>query len=364
MGKSGKLKRRQAPISKEKSGGEAPSVTDGQAPSKKKTETQSLGKGSKQPKRRAQEAQELEATQIQNIRDSAAGSSRLNETFEVEFEFFDPEEDDFHSVRDLLCSGTLGSLDLDFSSLANSIVDQVNIGTMVKSGVEEAKRTETQEAASEEDDVTLCGMLTILNLKQFAEEAWCKTLFSLLKLRLDKSLQQCILGPTQASGKEQVGLIISERFVNLPLEVIPAMHNVILEDITWSCSTEYCPPEERPFYFFTHFICLARCHWLSAAAESEGALQNFQQKDGSRLLFLRAEELALARAASFVSSFSQPSKEGPSSFQSQPGSSRKKRKAEQGSTTKGQERLAVLWLTRQAYESAVKSMRESLEAST
>ncbi|CAL1158772.1 unnamed protein product [Cladocopium goreaui] len=363
MGKSGRLKRRPTPSSKEKSGGEVASVKDGQVPAKKKTKAQSLGKGSKQPKRRAQEAQELEATQIQNIRDSAAGSSRLNETFEVEFEFFDPEEDDFHSVRDLLCSGTLGSLDLDFSSLANSIVDQVNIGTMVKSGVEEAQQTQTQEAASEEDDVTLCGMLTILNLKQFAEEAWCKTLLALLKLRLDKQLQQYILGPAQASGKEQVGLIISERFVNLPLEVIPAMHNVILEDISWSCSTEYCPPEERPFYFFTHFICLARCHSLSAAAESEG--QTFQHKDGSRLLFSRAEELALAQAASFVSSFSQPSKEGPSSFQSQPGSSKKKRKAEQGgSVIKGQERLAVLWLTRQAYESAVKSMRESLKAST
>ena len=244
MGKSGRLKRRPTPSSKEKSGGEVASVKDGQVPAKKKTKAQSLGKGSKQPKRRAQEAQELEATQIQNIRDSAAGSSRLNETFEVEFEFFDPEEDDFHSVRDLLCSGTLGSLDLDFSSLANSIVDQVNIGTMVKSGVEEAQQTQTQEAASEEDDVTLCGMLTILNLKQFAEEAWCKTLLALLKLRLDKQLQQYILGPAQASGKEQVGLIISERFVNLPLEVIPAMHNVILEDISWSCSTEYCPPEE------------------------------------------------------------------------------------------------------------------------
>lgn len=361
MAKSGRLKRRPTRSSKKKSGGEVSSVKDGQVPSKKQTKTQSLGKGSKQPKRRAQE---LEATQIQNIRDSAAGSSRLNETFEVEFEFFDPEEDDFHSVRDLLCSGTLGSLDLDFSSLANSIVDQVNIGTMVKSGVEEAHQTQTQEAASEEDDVTLCGMLTILNLKQFAEEAWCKTLLALLKLRLDKQLQQYILGPAQASGKDQVGLIISERFVNLPLEVIPAMHNVILEDISWSCSTEYCPPEERPFYFFTHFICLARCHWLSATAESEGARQTFQQKDGSRLLFSRAEELALAQAASFVSSFSQPSKEGLSACQSQPGSSRKKRKAEGGgSIIKGQERLAVLWLTRQAYERAVKSMRESLKAS-
>lgn len=176
-----------------------------------------------------------------------AASSTSKETFQVEFEFFDPEEEDFHSVRDLLCSGTLGALDLDFSGIANSIVDQVNIGTMVKSGAEEAQQAQqaqqSQEApASDEDDVTLCGMLTILNLRQFSEQVWCKNLVALLesKVKSDKQMLQY----TRASGKEQVGLIISERFVNLPLEVIPAMHNVILEDISWSCTTEYCPAEE------------------------------------------------------------------------------------------------------------------------
>eukprot|EP00434_Breviolum_minutum_P033752 symbB.v1.2.029868.t1/scaffold3241.1/size60449/3 len=130
-------------------------------------------------------------------------SSTSKETFQVEFEFFDPEEEDFHSVRDLLCSGTFGALDLDFSGIANSIVDQVNIGTMVKSGAEEAQQS--QEApASDEDDVTLCGMLTILNLRQFSEQVWCKNLVALLesKVKSDKQMLQY----TRASGKEQLVL--------------------------------------------------------------------------------------------------------------------------------------------------------------
>lgn len=299
-----------------------------------------LRKGQK--KETAEKEAELEP-EIET-KEPSAGSNKLNETFEVEFEFFDPEEDDFHSVRDLLCSGTFGSLDLDFSSLANTIVDQVNIGTMVKSGVQAA-----QEAPEEEDDVTLCGMLTILNLRQFAEAAWCKKLVAILesKVKLEKEMLRFI----HPSGKDQVGLIIAERFVNLPLEVIPAMHNVILEDISWSCSTEYCPPEERPFYFFTHFLCLARCHLVSS---SQG-VQTFQLKDGSQLLFSRAEELVLARASSFVATMVQPSKEGPSP--SQP--SGKKKRLEGG--IKGQEHLALLVLSRQAYEGAVKTMRESLK---
>ena len=38
--------------------------------------------------------------------------------------------------------------------------------------------------------------------------------------------------------------MVAERFVNLPLELLPAMHKAILEDIEWSCTVEYCPEEE------------------------------------------------------------------------------------------------------------------------
>ena len=166
-------------------------------------------------------------------------SQKSREEFQVEFQFFDPEEDDFHSVRDLLCSGTLGFADLDISGLANSIVDQVNIGTMVKSGVEEAGADAQAPAEGDEDEVTLCGMLTILNLRQFEDQAWCKSLSGLLESKVkEKQFLNLV------KGEDQVGLVISERFVNLPLELIPAMHNVILEDIQWSCTTEYCPAEE------------------------------------------------------------------------------------------------------------------------
>ena len=191
-------------------------------------------------RKRKVEAADTKATEAEEPA-SAVTSLPKNQTFEVEFQFFDPEEDDFHGVRDLLCSGTLGFCGtLDFSGLANSIVGQVNIGTMVKSGPEEA-------TANPDEDVTLCGMLTILNVRQFAEETWCKNLSALLESKAKSEKQ--ILQYTRPSGTNQVGLIVFERFVNLPLEVIPAMHNAILEDIQWSCTTEYCPPEESSIAF-------------------------------------------------------------------------------------------------------------------
>ncbi|CAJ1340555.1 unnamed protein product, partial [Effrenium voratum] len=167
----------------------------------------------------------------------------------------------------------------------------VNIGSMVKSGHEEGVQSE---------DVTLCGMLTVLNLRQFAKEQWCKQLAKLLEAKAGDCLE---LKQYTQSSERQVGFVVAERFVNLPLELLPAMHKAILEDIEWSCTVEYCPEEERPFYFFTHFLCVASCR--AVAGTAEGPLQ-LQLKTGSVLQFSRPEELVLARAASFIYSFLRP----------------------------------------------------------
>ena len=171
------------------------------------------------------------------------------DTFQVDFEFYDPEESDFHSVRELLCTGVLRSADLDFSGLADSIVEQVNIGTTVKSGGEEegSEKSEDEGAGEDEDeDAALCGFLTCLNLHQFSEKDWRKGLVSLLETKA----QSAGIGVSEklkkfVSADTQPGLLVSERFVNLPLELVPMLHKAVLEDIRWSQSTEHCPSEAR-----------------------------------------------------------------------------------------------------------------------
>mmetsp|Transcript_2850 Transcript_2850/g.6817 ORF Transcript_2850/g.6817 Transcript_2850/m.6817 type:complete len:364 (+) Transcript_2850:3-1094(+) len=328
---------------------------------------------------------EEEGEEEEEVKAEAAGPTK---SFEVEFEFYDPEETDFHSVRELLCTGVLGSADLDFSGLADSIVEQVNIGTMIKSGSGEGLEKEAEDGqGADEEDAALCGMLTALNLRQFSDTAWCKGLTSLLEEAARKcgaeKLRQLTqyTSPEGKGGKDrkdrkegeekarEVGLLVSERFVNLPLELIPALHKAALEDIEWSCTTEYCPAEERPFYFFTHFLFLARCR------ASPDGLPGVV--DGPSVVFFRQEDEAFARAAQFTFSFPRPA--GTSGAASGAAADtadaadgdgaatapRKKKRRKAAPTApadkqRAQERVAVLGLSRAGYEKAVGNLRKTL----
>ena len=74
------------------------------------------------------------------------------DTVNVEFEFSDPKEEHFKSVRNFFRYLFLGSAkDIDFSPLADAVVKQVEVGSMVQ--------------ISGEDDVY--AFLTLLNLQYY-----------------------------------------------------------------------------------------------------------------------------------------------------------------------------------------------------
>ena len=113
-------------------------------------------------------------------------------------------------------------------------------------------------------------MLTTLNLRQFKDKAWCQAMAKVFVEKAKKignseveAQLQAYLEPkaaTKGEQKTQVGLLIKERYENLPSPLLPPLYKAFLEDIDWSCNTPHCPPEERPFYGFTHFLGIARCH--------------------------------------------------------------------------------------------------------
>lgn len=185
-----------------------------------------------------------------------------DEDVDVDFEFYDPDESDYHSVGDLLRSGTWDFLpDFNFSDLSDSISGQGNIGTLVKSG----------QGTAEE---TVCAMLTALNFRQFQKLSWPAIIRDQLLAKAKKHAD----GPTatkleallqRKSGTEELGLLINERFVNLPPQLVPPLHKALIEDIEWSCTTPECPADERPFYRFSHLLGVVRC--FGATGGSSGA---------------------------------------------------------------------------------------------
>jgi len=209
-----------------------------------------------------EEEEEDEGNQANNDEDPK------DEELDVEFEFFEPCEEDFHSVKDLLKAGTWEFVDVNFSELADSISGLGNIGSIIKSDAGGAD-------GKTDDDRTPCGLLTALNFRQFSNVSWPKVVADALIKKAEKhadaktirSLQELV----QPSSGTEVGLLVSERFANLPPELVPALHKSLLEDIVWSCKTPDCPKEERKFYQFTHFVGVVRCYGHSSSSSGSAA---------------------------------------------------------------------------------------------
>jgi len=275
--------------------------------------------------------------------DNAAG----NEVdMDMEWEFRDPDESDFHAVKDLLRTpGTwqfVGET-FNYSELADSVVGQGNIGTIIKSS----------GVGAEDDDETSCGLLTALNLRQFSHLSWPKAIETALLAKavqhaqpqVSKDLKD-LLG-RKGKGTE-VGVLLSERFTNLPEDLIPPLHKALKEDIEWSCTTDECPKEERPFYFFTHLIGVAKCYMSSGAAAAAGLTVA-----GTGPFFQLDEVQAYVKKASW--SFSFPARDKDVKAREELVGKRKK----SGGGPPAPDGRTVFMITRKALDQVVKELSKS-----
>ena len=55
------------------------------------------------------------------------------------------------------------------------------------------------------------------------------------------------------SNSSQVGLILTERLINIPSEVVPPMYTMLLEEIAWAL-------QEKEPYTFSHYLILSKTY--------------------------------------------------------------------------------------------------------
>jgi protein BCP1 len=55
------------------------------------------------------------------------------------------------------------------------------------------------------------------------------------------------------SDSQQVGLILTERFINMPTEVVPPMYTMLMEEIEWAL-------QEKEPYQFSHYLIVSRVY--------------------------------------------------------------------------------------------------------
>ncbi|PVU99747.1 hypothetical protein BB560_005460 [Smittium megazygosporum] len=158
----------------------------------------------------------------------------------VDFEFFDLKEIDFHAIKRLLIQyfGDDNTL-FDLGELADLIVKQKYVGSTVK-------------VEKEEDPY---AFFTVLNLTEYKEKQCIKQIVNYLvgKSESNKNahLKLVDLVVDQNNGKlPEVGLLLHERLPNMPPQIVPPMMKMLFEEIQWAI-------EDKERYEFEWYILVS-----------------------------------------------------------------------------------------------------------
>lgn len=316
-----------------------------------------MGKRKKKSKSLEQVEEEPEDLESEEVADT------LVQDYQIDFEFCEPDESDYHGVGELLKRGAWDFVTaLNYAELVDSIVNQGNIGTLVK-------------ADKDGDDEAVCAALTVLNLQQFKQLSWPKEIVKALLTRSKAHAPSDVHQKFEAfigtwEDRNDIGLLLNERFVNLPLDLIPPLHKGLPEDIEWSRSTPECPEDERVFYNFKFFVGVARQieelaptpngEEASASNSLPGSIDGLGQRKRKRKqkeaassnhgkwtpVFMNPEDEAYVRRALYSFSFSMP-----------------RRSREDGSTEakQGKEHRVVYVITRSAFEKTTAELESTLK---
>jgi len=212
----------------------------------------------------------------------------------IDFEFFDPIVDiDWHATKRLLVQLFQWDADLfELHLLTDLILSQPLLGSTVK-------------CYGRESDPY--AFLSIINLHVHQSHPSVHSLveYLLQKSNSDKSVSatlQNILSPTST---DHVGLILSERLVNMPVQIIPPMYRMLSDEIKWAV-------EENEPYNFEYFLVISRTYSLSSeeTKELESGSSRSKRQRGSHpspsngIFFFHPEDELIQRFSSHTLDYS------------------------------------------------------------
>ena len=204
------------------------------------------------------------------------------DSLDVEFEWFDPLPDiDFHGIKSLLQQlFDVDSVMLDLSALTDLILAQPLLGSTVKV---DGKETDAY------------AFLSVVNLHEHKEKPFVQALILYLKSKANSNpalskLSELLSQPSIPS----IGLVLTERLINVPAEVVPPMYTMLLEEIKWAL-------EEKEPYQFSHYLILSKTYTEVASALGDEDDRPKKRKkaagNGLETLYFHAEDEVLQRHA-------------------------------------------------------------------
>ena len=117
------------------------------------------------------------------------------------------------------------------------------------------------------------AFLTVLNMHEHRSKAVIQRLMKYLLARTKgKESMTALAGLFSEGSKAQVGLILTERFINMPHQIVPPMYNMLLEEMQWANA------EKEP-YQFTHYLVISKTYTeVASKVDTEDARPQKKKK--------------------------------------------------------------------------------------
>ncbi|CAK9436835.1 uncharacterized protein LODBEIA_P13570 [Lodderomyces beijingensis] len=213
---------------------------------------------------------DVELDQQKNGDEEGEGDAQMEDTVDVDFDFFDLNpEVDFHATKNFLRQ-LFGDdhAGFDISGLADLLLTKNSVGTSIKTDGKESDPFALLSVISLSDNLKNPAVKNLIEyvLKKTKSNLELNvTLKKLLSSSQQQQQQQQSTTTTTTKGKgrpARVGLIVSERLINMPVEVVPPMYKMLLDEMKNAENAN-----ER--YEFDYFLVISKVYQLVDAVEKE-----------------------------------------------------------------------------------------------
>ncbi|VVB03358.1 unnamed protein product [Arabis nemorensis] len=165
---------------------------------------------------------------------------------QAEFEFFDPKPTDFHGVK-ILLQNYLDDKEWDLSSFVDLILEQTTVGTVVK--------------VAEDEDESVFAVLTALNLARYKDNKCFRELKEFLLKVCSEKNRASDLKMLLEKNTQDVGLLVSQRVMNLPPQLLPPLYDGLFDEVLWATEDE--PTKElRNSFRFKSYLLITKIYKL------------------------------------------------------------------------------------------------------
>ncbi|KAI9002288.1 p21-C-terminal region-binding protein-domain-containing protein [Gaertneriomyces semiglobifer] len=180
------------------------------------------------------------------------------QTIDVDFEFFDPKPVDFHGLKSLLNQTFFSdAASVPISPLADLIIGQPSVGSTVKV----------------EDQQDPYALMTVLSMETHRDTEPIKAIRAFLAEKCRKAIPDKDVHEQFGCILEKAGLLINERLINMPPQIVPPMLKMLLEEIEWAL-------EDKEPFNFPYYIYISKIYYEvePTVEEEEGVVVEKKKK--------------------------------------------------------------------------------------